>query len=168
MKTNKFLKGLKEVKKTGVNDVLNSIIRSGSAVGAGIGSNFLGQKLSPKVPIITKIKGPALMGLGLLGEVFLGNEKAKAVAAGISTWGALETTHMLLPDAQKELLSFDSGVTVVPTDPPAPDPNATNPATNGMGNAEDWNNAYKQAEAAANADKGTNGVDDNFDASKAV
>jgi hypothetical protein len=160
MKTNKFLKSLKEVKRTGVNDVVNSLIRSGSTVGAGIGSNFLGQKLSPKVPIITKIKGPALFGLGLLGEVFLGNDKAKAVAAGVSTWGALETTHMILPEEQKQLLSFDSGVIVSPpTNNPMP--NAMDPSgANGFGNAADWAEAYRQAEAAASGQNGTNGVNE--------
>ncbi len=168
---NKFLKSMKDVKKTGVNSVVDSLIRSGAAVGTGIGSTLLGNKLSEKIPMIGKIKGPALFGLGMLGEVFLGNSKMKAAAAGISTWGAIETTHMLLPDAQKELLSFDNATVIAPPTTTTNDvPDNANGVT-GFGSIEDWNNAYRMAEEAAGQNSsvnGTNGTGENPDLSKIV
>jgi hypothetical protein len=84
-----FLK--KDPMKTAGKTAAKFAIRGGSAIAARAGSN-LAKNIAPK------FHAPALMLIGLAGEVLLENEYARAAAEGIGTYGAMKATEDFIPE----------------------------------------------------------------------
>lgn len=105
------------LKKDALKTAAPTLMRAGIRGGAAVGSMWLAKKVSTpnddgKVLLKEKMVGPALLLLGLAGEVFLGDENLRAIAEGVTVAGFMRTTaDVVIPDKKAELGLSGLGVT---------------------------------------------------------
>lgn len=94
-----FLKPTKIAMKSAGDVVVKAGIRGASTVG----SAYLANRVIPSGSQFRKYYGLAAFGLGLVGEMFLEDDKLQAIAQGLQCHGALDTTgNLLLPGSKAE------------------------------------------------------------------
>ncbi|MCK4661347.1 MAG: hypothetical protein KAT68_00665 [Bacteroidales bacterium] len=82
-----FIRKPKELKKTMAGNLTNAVVRNGSALGVAVVNNKFKAKLPEKAQ---KILGPAQMILGVIGEAYVEQPQARAIAEGIGAAGTIE------------------------------------------------------------------------------
>jgi hypothetical protein len=90
----------KFLKKAGAKEIGTAAMSAGLRGAGAVGTAFLSQsKLGKKIP--TKWHGPLFATLGILGEAFLDdNNPLQKFAQGVSTYGALKTSTLILTPEQ--------------------------------------------------------------------
>ena len=91
---------IKFIKKAPMKNIGSTLIKGGLRYGATVGAAYLDNSIikgkdDTKTATIRKITGPAMLAIGLAGDIFLEEPHALAVAQGIGCYGALSTAGLI-------------------------------------------------------------------------
>lgn len=118
---------------------------------AAVGTSYAATTLIKEEKLKMKIKGPAAFVLGILGEAYLNDDNARAIAQGVGTAGMLHTAGAMFPESKPKFgLGGVDGIGDVPLvawGEPSSAP------VSGFGAASSWEAAAAQLQAMSGVDE---------------